>query len=75
MAQGNSIDIMGAHTQAYDAPPALATVVDKIGAGDVFNAAMVHALRSGRTLEQALKAAVSLASLQCTRKGLKLASE
>ena len=54
------------------AAPPLDSVVDTIGAGDVFNAAMVHALSSGRTMEQALRAAVSLASLQCTREGLEL---
>jgi ketohexokinase len=57
------------------AAPPLDSVVDTIGAGDVFNAAMVHARSSGRTMEQALRAAVSLASLQCTREGLELADE
>jgi ketohexokinase len=54
------------------AAPTLEAVVDTIGAGDVFNAAMVHALSGGRTVEQALQAAVALASSQCTREGLEL---
>lgn len=53
--------------------PTLESVVDTVGAGDVFNAGMVHALGKGRTLEQALQAAVALASTQCTREGLDLA--
>jgi ketohexokinase len=57
------------------AAPPLDSVVDTIGAGDVFNAAMVHARSSGRTMEQALRAAVSLASMQCTREGLELVDE
>ena len=57
------------------APPPLESVIDTIGAGDVFNAAMVHALSGGRTVEQALQAAVVLASSQCTRQGLELVDE
>jgi ketohexokinase len=56
----------------HEASESLTDVVDTIGAGDVFNAAMVHALSSGRSLAQALAGAVSLASLQCTRDGLDL---
>jgi ketohexokinase len=56
------------------APP-LESVVDTLGAGDVFNAAMVHALSTGRTVGQALQAAVALASSQCSREGLELADE
>lgn len=54
------------------APALQRAVVDTIGAGDVFNAAMVHALSTGATLERALHAAVELASTQCTREGLDL---
>lgn len=54
------------------AAPTLEAVVDTLGAGDVFNAAMVHALNNGLTVEQALQAAVTLASSQCTREGLTL---
>ena len=57
----------------HEAAPSLEAVVDTLGAGDVFNAAMVHALSSGRTVVQALQAAVALASSQCTRQGLTLA--
>jgi len=57
------------------AAPLLGTVVDTLGAGDVFNAAMVHALSSGRTVKQALRGAVALASSQCTREGLQLVDE
>ncbi|MGB5670622.1 MAG: PfkB family carbohydrate kinase [Sedimenticolaceae bacterium] len=55
------------------AAPPLESVVDTLGAGDVFNAAMVHALSSGLAVEQALQAAVALASSQCAREGLELA--
>ena len=54
------------------APPPLVSVVDTLGAGDVFNAAMVYALSAGQQIEEALSAAVALASLQCTREGLEL---
>jgi len=57
----------------HAAAPPLESVVDTLGAGDVFNAAMVHALSSGLTVEQALQAAVVLASSQCAREGLELA--
>lgn len=53
------------------APP-LSTVIDTIGAGDVFNAALIHALNAGKTPEAALSLAVGLASRQCTREGLNL---
>jgi len=56
----------------HAAAPLLESVLDTLGAGDVFNAAMVHALGSGRTVEQSLRAAVALASAQCTRAGLEL---
>ena len=56
----------------HAAPPPLDSVVDTLGAGDVFNAALIHALGRGRTMEQALPEAVGLASSQCTREGLEL---
>lgn len=56
----------------HELPALLEPVVDTIGAGDVFNAAMVHALGSGSSLEQALAAAVVMASAQCARDGLEL---
>jgi ketohexokinase len=55
------------------AAPSFGPVVDTIGAGDVFNAAMVDALSSGATLEQGLSESVALASLQCAHEGLVLA--
>lgn len=47
-------------------------VVDTLGAGDVFNAAMIHALSGKRSVSQALREAVTLASSQCAREGLVL---
>lgn len=57
------------------AAPQLESVIDTIGAGDVFNAAMVHALSGGQALQQALPAAVALASSQCMRAGLDLTGD
>jgi len=54
------------------AAPPLESVVDTLAAGDVFNAAMIEALSSGQTIEQAVRSAVNLASMQCTREGLEL---
>ncbi len=74
-------DAQGAWAIAHDgrllhaAAPLLESVLDTLGAGDVFNAAMVHALGGGRELEQSLRAAVALASAQCTRAGLDLHDE
>ncbi|MGB5255169.1 MAG: PfkB family carbohydrate kinase [Sedimenticolaceae bacterium] len=56
----------------HSAAPPLESVVDTLGAGDVFNAAMIHALSRGRTMEQALHEAVGLASSKCTHEGLHL---
>jgi ketohexokinase len=73
-AQGAwAIDHDGRLLHAAASP--LGSVVDTLGAGDVFNAAMVHALSLGRTVGQALQAAVALASSQCGREGLELADE
>ena len=52
-----------------------ARVVDTVGAGDVFNAAMVHGLCHGRGVAASLQAAVALASVQCGREGLELKDE
>lgn len=57
------------------AAPHLESVVDTVGAGDVFNAAMINALSSGKTAQEALQAAVTLASSQCAREGLDLAED
>jgi len=56
----------------HAAAPVLDSVVDSLGAGDVFNAAMVFALSSGRSVERALNEAVNLASSQCGREGMEI---
>lgn len=56
------------HAEAH----APSRVVDTLGAGDVFNAALIHALAAGSGLEPALREAVELAAAQCTREGLEL---
>ena len=58
---------------SHAAAPALDAVVDTVGAGDVFNAGIINELSMGRSLQQALQAAVVLASSQCARDGLELA--
>jgi ketohexokinase len=45
-------------------------ILDTIGAGDTFNAAIIHALAQGMTLEQAVPLACSLAGEKCGRIGL-----
>ena len=54
------------------AAPRLEVIADTVGAGDAFNAALVHALHQGDTLFDALSTAVALASLTCTHHGLDL---
>ena len=56
----------------HAAAPVLHRVVDTVGAGDVFNAAILHALADGQSLDRALPAAVALASAKCSRDGLAL---
>ncbi len=45
-------------------------VVDTLGAGDVFNAAMLYAMSEGVQMGQALQSAVRLAGEHCGREGL-----
>ncbi len=45
-------------------------LVDTIGAGDVFNAAMIHGLVTGLTLEATLEDACRLAGRKCGQEGL-----
>ena len=47
-----------------------AEVVDTLGAGDVFNAAVIDGWSRGRTLPETLAAACCLAGVKCTRRGL-----
>lgn len=54
--------------------PQLEKVVDTLGAGDVFNAAMVFGMANGRRIAQVLPGAVALASAQCARAGLTLSA-
>ena len=44
-------------------------VVDTVGAGDVFNAGLIHALATGQPLEQALQYAVQLAGRKVQQQG------
>ncbi len=52
------------------APPV--DVVDSLGAGDVFNAAVIHGMLRKQPLQDVLNQAVRLASKKCTRQGLGL---
>jgi len=54
-------------TQAAWQPP---SVVDTVGAGDTFNAGIVHAFNSGWTLSQALSYACELAGRKVAQQGL-----
>ena len=47
-------------------------VVDTLGAGDVFNAGLLHAITRGLPMERALQQANRLAGEQCGREGLEI---
>lgn len=51
-------------------PQAGLVVVDSVGAGDTFNAGLIHALSSGQPPEQALESAVRLAECKLVQQGL-----
>lgn len=55
------------HSPAY--PPS--EVIDTLGAGDTFNAGLIHALTSGQSLEQALRQACQLAGTKVGQQGLR----
>lgn len=54
------------HSPAF--PPA--EVIDTLGAGDTFNAGLIHAMASGQSLEHALQQACQLAGIKIGQQGL-----
>jgi ketohexokinase len=65
-AWGRSADGSVHHAAACPPPQ----VLDTLGAGDVFNAAVIDAWLGGRTLAEALAAGCRLAGAKCGRRGL-----
>lgn len=62
-----AIDQLGV---VFHAPALPVNVVDTLGAGDVFNACLVHALATGQLLEEALRHAVKMAGRKVSQQGL-----
>lgn len=62
--------IDGSGELAFVAAPHV-EVVDSVGAGDVFNAGLIHALVEGNSLKEALGIAVKLASKKVGQEGIK----
>jgi ketohexokinase len=56
--------------EVFHAPALSVKVVDTLGAGDVFNAGLVHALATGQLLEEALQYAVKMAGRKVAQRGL-----
>lgn len=56
------IDTRGAHAQTDEV--VLAGIVDRIGGGDAFAAGVLHALRSGGSIEHAARTGLALAALK-----------
>lgn len=62
-----AIDQLGV---VFHAPALAVQVVDTLGAGDVFNACLIHALATGQLLEEALHYAVKMAGWKVQQRGL-----
>ncbi|MDQ5770262.1 PfkB family carbohydrate kinase [Thiothrix subterranea] len=62
-----AIDQLGV---VFHAPALAVEVVDTLGAGDVFNACLIHALATGQLLEEALHYAVKMAGRKVQQQGL-----
>ena len=63
-----AIDQLG---EIFHAPAvAVENAVDTVGAGDVFNAGLIHALATGHVLEEALQYAVKLAGRKVQQQGI-----
>ena len=58
-------DDMLYHQPAFDVP----VVVDTVGAGDVFNAGIIHGLLCGMPVQEALGQAARLAAIKCSQAG------
>ncbi len=58
-------DDMLYHQPAFDVP----VVVDTVGAGDVFNAGIIHGLLCGMPVQEALGQAARLAAIKCSHAG------
>ena len=58
-------DDMLYHQPAFEVP----TVVDTVGAGDVFNAGIIHGLLCGMPVEDVLREAARLAAIKCGQAG------
>lgn len=56
--------------QVYECPATPpARLVDTLGAGDTFNAGLIHSLSEGKSLETALQFACNIAGAKCGMAG------